>query len=96
VSLYMGLYSKIWRFWEKNQLQQGLYMDLHFPYSSKFPLPPSISGGPPFPPPNVGPTIFLFLPFSPSHLFPTRRLPPFPHRSAPPSALRGRVAAASS
>jgi hypothetical protein len=22
--LYMGLYSKIWRFWSKNQLQQGL------------------------------------------------------------------------
>jgi hypothetical protein len=36
-------------------------MDLHFPYSSKFPLPPSILGGPPFPPPNVGPTIFLFI-----------------------------------
>jgi hypothetical protein len=35
-------------------------MDLHFPYSSKFPLPPCILGGPPFPPPNMGPTNFLF------------------------------------
>jgi hypothetical protein len=52
----------------KNQLQQDLYMDLHFPYSSKFPLPPSIPGGPTSSPPNVGPTTFLFPPSAPLRL----------------------------
>jgi hypothetical protein len=53
-SLSMGLYSKTWRFCTKTQLQQGLSIDLHFAFPSKFPLPPSILGGPLFPPPNCG------------------------------------------
>jgi hypothetical protein len=43
-------------------------MDFHFPYSSEFSLPPSISGGPPSSPSNVGPTTFLSLPSAPLRL----------------------------
>jgi hypothetical protein len=60
----MGLYSKIWRFGPKTQLQQGLQMDLHFACPSKFPLQASISGGP-LPPPNCGSTIFISFAFFP-------------------------------
>jgi hypothetical protein len=51
---------KVWC--KKNQLHQDLQIDLHFACLSKFPLPTSIPGGPPNPPLNVGPTIFLTFP----------------------------------
>jgi hypothetical protein len=54
---------------EKNQLRQGLYRDLHFPYSSEFRLTPSIPGGPLLAPPNRGPHHFLFSPTRPPPSF---------------------------
>jgi hypothetical protein len=50
--------------------------------SLQFPLQASIPGGPLFPPPNVGPTIFIFFLCPP--FFPTPPLLCSPHRCPPP------------
>jgi hypothetical protein len=62
-----------------------------FCMSLQIPLPPAIPRGPPFSPPNVGPTLFPLLPTSTGHAPPpSRRLPILP----PPSASLRRWSAA--